>query len=247
MINAIGVIPARFASTRFPGKVLADLCGKPLLQHVYEKAKEAKVLEDVIIATDKEEIVKIAKGFGANVQYTSPDQPSGSDRVAEVVNPIDVKVVVNIQADEPLINAEMIDKLALALLEDEKIYAATLIKRIQGIEQILDPNTVKVVIDKDDFALYFSRSAIPYMREQSSGVIYFKHIGIYAFTKDFLFTYKNLPKTILETTEQLEQLRILENGFKIKTIETEHDTVGVDTPQDLEKVKQILIEKESKG
>ena len=242
-MNVVGVIPARYSSTRFEGKIIADVLGKPMIQHVYERAKEARLLEDVIIAADDDRVINAIKEFGGKVIFTSPDQPTGSDRIAEVVNPLDVRVVVNIQGDEPLIRPKMINDLASALLEDESIVMATLIKKIDNPEDVSNPNVVKVVVDKDGFALYFSRSPIPYART-SSGICY-KHIGLYAYTKDFLFTFTNLPALNLESSEALEQLRALEYGYKIKTVETEYDTVGVDTPEDLEKVKAILLKETS--
>ncbi|MGB2705736.1 MAG: 3-deoxy-manno-octulosonate cytidylyltransferase [Candidatus Omnitrophota bacterium] len=242
-MKAIGIIPARWQSERFEGKVLANLLGKPLVQHVWERAKESRILEEVIIATDNEDVIKAVKRFGGKVVYTSKDQPSGSDRIVEVINPIDVEVVVNIQGDEPLVHYSMIDGLANALLEDKTVQMATVIKKINDKNELANPNVVKVVIDKDGYALYFSRSPIPYARgEETKEKVqyYYKHIGIYAYTKDFLFTYTNLPKSGLEETEKLEQLRALENGYKIKTIETEFDTIGVDTPEDLRKVEGML-------
>ena len=258
-MKAIGIIPARWKSSRFEGKVLADILGKPMIQHVWERAKESRVLDDIIIATDSEEVIKVAQGFGAKAVYTSKDQPSGTDRLTEVVNPIDVEVVVNIQGDEPLIHHTMIDSLANTLLEDKSTPMATIVKKITEKHELMNPNVVKVVVDKDGYALYFSRSPIPYVRktdEQHSVLdihawfsthpfdggaeCYRKHIGIYAYTKDFLFIYTNLPKSKLEEAEKLEQLRVIENGYKIKTIETEFDTIGVDTPEDLKKVEEIL-------
>lgn len=239
-MKAIGVIPARWKSSRFKGKILADILGKPMIQHVWERAKESRILDDLIIAADTEEVIKAVERFGGKAVYTSKDQPSGTDRITEVVNPIDVEVVVNIQGDEPLIHYTMIDGLANALLEDKSIPMATVIKKITEKEELRNPNIVKVVIDKDGLALYFSRSPIPYFREADEGEYAYKHIGIYAYTKDFLFTYTNLPKAKLEDIEKLEQLRALENGYKIKTIETEFDTIGVDAPEDLKKVEEIL-------
>lgn len=238
-MKVIGVIPARFQSTRFAGKVLADLGGKPVIQHVWENAKKSKMLEDLVIAADDERIIKEAQNFNAKVVYTSPDQPSGSDRLAEVVNPLDVEVIINIQGDEPLVRPDMIDELARTILDDKKIQMATLIKRIEDENEIRNPNVVKVVVDKNGNALYFSRSAIPYRRFETSPV-YYKHLGLYAYTKDFLFVFVNLPKSHLEMTEGLEQLRALENGFRIKTVETKFDTIGIDTPEDLERARQAL-------
>lgn len=241
-MDVIGVIPARYSSTRFEGKVLADIGGKPMIQHVWERAKQALTLDDLIIACDDERIAKVAQGFGAKVVTTSKDHASGTDRICEVINPLDVKVVVNIQGDEPLIHPTMIDSAARALLDNPSISMATIMRAIEDEADINDPNVVKVVIDKNNFALYFSRSPIP-CHAQGSDInlpIYFKHIGLYSYTKDFLFTYKILPVSYLERVERLEQLRVLEEGFRIKVIETKHDTIGVDTPEDLEKVKACL-------
>ena len=241
-MDVIGVIPARYSSTRFEGKVLADILGKPMLQHVWERAKQARLLEDLIIACDDERIVKAAKEFGAKVVFTAKAHASGTDRICEVINPIDVKVIINIQGDEPLIHPTMIDGVAGALLDDSSISMATVMKAIEDPEAINDPNVVKVVIDKNNFAVYFSRAAVPFHAKNSQIKlpIYFKHIGLYGYTKDFLFTYKNLPASYLERIECLEQLRVLEEGFRIKVIETKYDTIGVDTPQDLAKVTEYL-------
>lgn len=242
MLNVIGVIPARFGSTRFEGKVLANILGKPMIQHVWEEAKKAKMLEDLIIACDDERVEKAAKEFGAKVVLTAKAHTSGSDRLTEIVNDIDVKVIVNIQADEPLIHFTMIDDVSRALISDNSLVMSTLIKKIKDKEEYLDPNVVKVVVDKNGFALYFSRAAIPFVREQKNKDFSFayKHIGLYAFTKDFLFTFKKLPASQLENLEKLEQLRVLEAGYKIKVLETKYDTVGVDTPEDLARVEAIL-------
>lgn len=239
-MRVIGIIPARWKSERFCGKVIAKLMGKPLIQHVWERAKESHVLEDLIIATDSEEVIRVAKSFGGKAVFTSKDQPSGTDRIAEVVNPIDAEIIINIQGDEPLIHYTMIDGIANALLEDKSIPMATVIKRITDKHELSNPNVVKAVVDKDGFALYFSRSQIPYIRGENENVCSYKHIGIYAYTKDFLFAYTNFPKSNLEDAEKLEQLRVLENGYRIKTIETDFDTIGVDTPEDLIKVEERL-------
>ncbi|MCM8780674.1 MAG: 3-deoxy-manno-octulosonate cytidylyltransferase [Candidatus Omnitrophica bacterium] len=241
-MDVIGVIPARYSSQRFEGKVLADILGKPMLQYVWERAKQALLLDDLIIACDDERVAKKARDFGARVVFTAKAHTCGTDRICEVVNPLDVKVVINIQADEPLIHPVMIDMIAQTLIGDSRISMATLMKRIDNPEQIYDPNVVKVVVDKNNFALYFSRAAIPYHVDDSEikSTVYYKHIGLYGYTKDFLFIYKNLPISNLEKTEKLEQLRVLEEGYRIKVIETKYDTIGVDTPEDLEKVKAYL-------
>lgn len=242
-MDIIGVIPARYSSTRFEGKVLADILGKPMIQHVWERAKQAKTLNDLIIACDDERVADAARGFGAKVVMTSKGHTCGTDRIIEVVNPLDVKIVINIQGDEPLIHPMMIDSVARALLEDASLSMATVMKKIEDPLSINDPHVVKVAVDKNNFALYFSRAAIPYqtVNSQVESPIYYKHIGLYGYTKDFLFIYKNLAPSSLEKTECLEQLRVLENGFRIKVIETMYDTVGVDTPQDLEKLKEFLL------
>jgi 3-deoxy-manno-octulosonate cytidylyltransferase (CMP-KDO synthetase) len=241
-MDVIGVIPARYSSARFQGKILADILGKPMVQHVWERAKEALVLDDLIIACDDELVAKVVSEFGAKVVMTSKDHSCGTDRIVEVVNPLDVKIIINIQADEPLIQPTMIDSLAHALLDDAGVSMATIMKKIENEQELGDPNVVKVVVDKNNFALYFSRAAIPFHAQNSEvkSPIYYKHIGLYGYTKDFLFTYKNLPVSNLENTECLEQLRVLEEGFRIKVIETKYETIGVDTPGDLEKVKQYL-------
>ena len=241
-MDVIGVIPARYSSTRFDAKVLADICGKPMIQHVWERAKQAKMLDDLIIACDEEKVASVARDFGAKVVMTAKAHASGTDRIIEIVNPLDVKIIINIQGDEPLINPFMIDMLARALTEDDKLSMATICRRIDDPGQIQDPNVVKVVTDKDNFALYFSRAAIPHLADTSEvkDPVYYKHIGLYGYTKDFLFTFRNLPVSSLEKIEKLEQLRVLQSGYRIKVLETKFDTIGVDTPEDLERVKQYL-------
>jgi len=256
-MKCIAIIPARWESTRFKGKVLADINGKPMIQHVWERVKRAHAIDDVIVAVDKEKVHKAVTGFGGKAVYTSPEQPSGSDRLAEVVNSLDADIIVNIQADEPLVHPLMVDELAQVFEYEKNIQMATIIKRIHRKEDILNPNVVKVVVDRKGFALYFSRSPVPYVcgdRDDGDGEItpesedisgrYFKHIGLYSYTKDFLFTYTNLPKSTLEAEERLEQLRVLEHGYKIKTIETRYETIGVDVPEDLELVRSILSSEE---
>lgn len=240
-MKIIGVIPARWASTRFQGKVLAEIHGKPMLQHVWERAQQSRHLNDLLIACDDEKVLKTAKQFKAKAVLTSKDHPSGTDRIAEAVQNLQADIIVNIQADEPLIHPSMIDDLAQALMEDSSCGMATVIKRIDNEKDLNNPNVVKVVIDQKGYALYFSRLAIPYNRENKNflGIEYYKHLGIYAYRKDFLFTFKNLPKSKLEEVEQLEQLRALEAGYKIKTVKTDRDTIGVDTPEDLKKVEAL--------
>lgn len=245
-MNAIGVIPARYKSTRFEGKVLAEICGRPMIQYVWEAAKKASTLEDVIIACDDERVLNAVIAFGGKAVLTAKLHQSGTDRISEVVNPIDVKVVVNIQADEPLLHPSMIDDITRPLLEDPAINMATLIKRIEDEEELKNANIVKVVKDRHDFALYFSRFSIPYIRQASNKTkkpVFYKHIGLYSYTKDFLFTFTHLLPSDLENAEALEQLRVLENGYRIKVVETNFDTIGVDTPEDIARVERILKNK----
>ena len=248
-MEAIGVIPARWASTRFEGKVLADICGKPMIQYVWEQAKEARSLDELVIAADDERVVSAAEGFGGKAIFTAKGHSTGTDRLTEIVNPLDVKFIVNIQADEPLLAPSMIDDLVDVLKRDNSVGMATIIKRITNEDEVTSPNVVKAVVDKNGFALYFSRAPIPYVRDdkhKKKTDVYYKHIGLYAYTKDFLFTYTNLPHSKLEGLEKLEQLRALEHGYRIKTVETEYDTIGVDTPEDLELVRKAL-ENKSRG
>lgn len=239
-MDVIGVIPARYASTRFEGKVLADIHGKPMIQWVWEAAKKAKILDEVIVACDDKRIEEAVKSFGGKAVFTSKEHTCGTDRICEVVNPLEVKVIVNIQADEPLLDPVMIENVARPLLDNPALNMATLMKRIDEHREITDPNVVKVLTDKNGLALYFSRLAIPYQQDKSVRAVYYKHIGLYAYTKDFLFIFKNLPESYLEKMEKLEQLRVLEAGFKIKVIETKVSTIGVDTPEDLEKARKII-------
>ncbi|MBD3295785.1 MAG: 3-deoxy-manno-octulosonate cytidylyltransferase [Candidatus Omnitrophica bacterium] len=252
-MKVVAVIPARWQSTRLKGKVLADINGKPMLQHVWENVKKAHEVDEVIIAADREKVIKAVENFGGKAVFTSPEQPSGTDRLAEVASSVDADVYINVQGDEPMVHPLMIDELAQVFEYERNIRMATLIKRIHTKEEVADPNVVKVVADRKGFALYFSRSPIPYVRDvpfsaASGGELegrYFKHVGLYSYSKDFLFTYTNLPKSTLELDEKLEQLRVLEHGYKIRTIETRYDTIGVDTREDLEKVRRILKERKN--
>lgn len=243
-MKAIGVIPARWASKRFEGKVLADLNGKPVIQHVWERARRCSSLEEVWIACDDERVMKAAKSFGAKAVMTPPELPSGTDRIALAVKDASVDVVVNIQGDEPLIEPRVIDALVKAMTQDPQCPMATVVKRITDEYELVNPNVVKAVLDAKGHALYFSRSVIPYNRDKGalSRMKYFKHLGIYAYRKDFLKTWPMLPPSPLEQTEKLEQLRVLEAGFRIKTVETDVETIGVDTPEDLERVRRLMGE-----
>jgi 3-deoxy-manno-octulosonate cytidylyltransferase (CMP-KDO synthetase) len=240
-VKAIGVIPARFASTRLPGKVLVKIAGKPMLERVWLRVKAAKELSDVIIACDEPHVLEAAKAFGAKAVLTRKDHPSGSDRVAEVAAMVDADIIVNVQADEPLIEPLLIDGLVRSLKDDKGCVLATPVKRISSIEEFCNPNVVKVVKDKNNCALYFSRSPIPFKRDGAPDVSnYFKHLGIYAYRREFLFEYCKWPKSFLEQEECLEQLRVLEAGYKIKTVEMVMETIGVDTPEDVVKVETYM-------
>lgn len=234
----LGVIPARYASSRFPGKALARLCSKTMLEHVYERVSMSSYLTSVIVATDDERISQEARRFGARVQMTRADHVSGTDRVAEVASlRDDFEIVVNVQGDEPLIDPVAIDAAILPLVHERAISMGTLKKRIEDPREIGDPNVVKVVTDRFENAIYFSRSTIPYPREATA---FFKHIGLYVYRRDFLLKYAELPVGPLEEAERLEQLRALENGYKIRVVETEYESLGVDTPEDLERVGKLF-------
>lgn len=242
MMKVVAVIPARWASKRFEGKVLADLCGKPMLQWVWERVNKADKVDEVIIACDDKRIYQACESFGAKPVVTSEEHVSGSDRIAEAIEGIDADIVINIQGDEPLIRSELIDDLAYALMNDDLCNMATAIKSIKTEKELNDPNVVKVVIDAHDYALYFSRSVIPYNRDKGplGTEAYWKHLGIYAYRKDFLLHYSRWPKSFLEGVEKLEQLRVLEAGQKIKTVETQYESYGVDTLEDLSRVAEII-------
>ncbi|HYL78759.1 MAG TPA: 3-deoxy-manno-octulosonate cytidylyltransferase [Bryobacteraceae bacterium] len=234
----LGVIPARFASSRFPGKALTPIAGKPMLQHVYERASQARYLAKVIIATDDERIRDAARAFGAQVQMTRADHPTGTDRVAEVAYSNQAQTIVNIQGDEPLIDPQAIDIAVLAMVGDTSLPMATLKKRIEDPSEIDNPNVVKVVSNRAGDAIYFSRFPIPYVREGST--VHYKHIGLYVYQREFLLAYSGLPVGPLEQAERLEQLRAIENGYRVGVVETEYESLGVDTPEDLERVAALF-------
>jgi len=244
-MDAFVVIPARYFSSRFPGKPLAPLKGKPLLQHVYERAKGARLAREIIVATDDRRILEAAESFGAKAIMTSGGHPSGTDRVAEAARSVapEARIIVNLQGDEPLIRPEMIDDVIM-LLEDERADIGTLVKKIEKEEEFTDANIVKAVFNGEGFALYFSRSPVPFHMDRGQGgkgpLKAYKHIGIYAYRKEALMRLTGLPPTALEEAERLEQLRALENGMAIKIKETQYDTIGVDTPEDLLKVEECL-------
>lgn len=239
-MKIIGIIPARWGSTRFEGKVLTEINGKPMIQHVWERSSKSALLNGLMIACDDDRVLTAAKQFGARVVLTSKDHESGTDRIAEAAESVAGDIIINIQGDEPLIHHEVIDALAKALLDDPSGSMATVIKVITDAAELANPNVVKVVVDGEMNALYFSRSVIPCNRDNDPDVIYYKHLGIYAYRRDFLLSYKSLPKSNLEKAEKLEQLRALEFGYKIKTVVTDKATIGVDTPADLKRVNQYL-------
>lgn len=234
----LGVIPARFASSRFPGKALAIIAGKPMLQHVWERVSQTRYLTKLVIATDDERIEAAARDFGATVKMTRSDHASGTDRVAEVASADNADIVVNIQGDEPLIDPAAVDAAALALVHDPDVEMSTLRRRITSEADLSNPNVVKVVTDLSGNAIYFSRHPIPFSREP--GAAHYKHIGLYVYRRDFLLSYPDLRVGPLEQAEKLEQLRALENGFRIRVEDTEYDSLGVDTPEDLERVAGLF-------
>lgn len=232
-MNTLCVIPARFASTRLPGKPLADIAGKPMIVRVYQQASKARRLTGVIAAVDDERVYEAVVSNGGRAMMTAKDHPTGTDRLAEVAaaHP-EAELIINVQGDEPMIEPAIIDELAAVFDDDPDLQMATVKSPMESQADINNPNNVKVVTDKNGYALYFSRSPLPYFRE-NTGMTVYKHIGIYAYKRDFLLEYAKMMPTQLEQTESLEQLRALENGYKIKVIETDYHFVGVDTPEDL--------------
>ena len=239
-MNILCVIPARYSSTRLPGKPLAMIAGKPMIQHVYERALQAKLPSRVIVATDHDMVKQAVQKFGGNVVMTSAKHPTGTDRLAEVAEKYQAAdVIINEKGDEPLIAPQVIDALAAEFTNNTQLKMATLMTDMAEKEYQL-PDAVKVVTDLNGYALYFSRSLIPYPRKKLSEVKVYKHIGIYAYRRDFLLTYAKLTPTPLEQAESLEQLRAQEHGYRIKVLYTKFQSIGVDTPQDLERVNRYF-------
>lgn len=237
-MKVLCVIPARYASTRLPGKPLKDIAGKPMVCRVYERAVQARKVSDTIVATDDERILAAVEANGGKAMMTRADHPTGTDRLAEVAAAFpDVDLIVNVQGDEPLIEPSLIDELAAVFETDTDLQMATVKTLMTDKDEIANPNNVKVVTDKKGYALYFSRSVLPYPRNEGCPV--YKHIGIYAYKREFLLDYAKMESTPLEQSESLEQLRALENGFRIKVVETKAKFVGVDTAEDLERVNEI--------
>ena len=250
MPKVVVIIPARYNSTRFPGKPIAVLKGKPLIQHVYESAASANSVNGVFVATDDKRIFDTVTGFGGKAVMTSPSHPCGSDRAAEAAKDIECDIIVNVQGDEPFIRPEMIDDVVRIIDDDHRAAISTLVKKTSDVKEILSPDVVKVVIDNEGFAMYFSRSPIPYYRDEWKGlgsitftaahVAVFKHIGIYGFRKDTLLNFSAMSQCKLELSERLEQLRALSSGMKIKVKETPYDAFGVDTIEDMRKAEEWL-------
>jgi len=252
------VIPARYHSSRFPGKPLVDICGKPMVQHVYERAKESTLVGEIMVATEDDRIADVVRKFGGKVVMTSPDHSTGTERVAEVARGIEAEIIANIQGDEPLIRGAIIDEAIRPIISDESIHISTLKSSITRVNDWFNPNVVKVVTDRDGFALYFSRSPIPFFRNKSgedgrfisleqeygddslpSGPLY-RHIGLYVYRRSLLLSISQMEPTPLEAAEGLEQLRLLENGWRMMVVPTDYHPVGVDTPEDLREVREIL-------
>jgi 3-deoxy-manno-octulosonate cytidylyltransferase (CMP-KDO synthetase) len=240
--QVVVVIPSRYAATRLPGKPLVNLAGKPMVQRVYEQAKLAQTVHRVIVATDDQRIVDAVQSFGGEVRMTRSDHRTGTERIAEVAAHEPGDLFVNVQGDEPLIDPVAIDTAVASLLEDPPAQIATVATLIRHVPDIMDPNVVKTVLDFDSNALYFSRAPVPWVRDtqQKVHVKYWKHLGLYVFQRDALLEYPTLPQGELEKIEQLEQLRWLENGWKIRVAEVEHDAVSVDVPEDVARVEKLL-------
>lgn len=256
----VGMIPARYASTRLPGKVLLELAGKPMIQHVYERCTQATLLDDVIVATDDERVRDVVRACGGRVEMTSSEHSSGTDRLAEVARRVECDIIVNIQGDEPMIEPEAIDAAVRPFLEDPDLQIGTIATPIDTLEEHLDPAAVKVVVDAEGWALYFSRAPIPYFRmdpgvaqpdeprqHPRSGLRPLKHIGLYVYRREALLWFAGLEQGALELTEGLEQLRALEAGKRIRVVQVDYSPIGVDTPEDLERVRELLAREESVG
>ncbi|MCC9044507.1 3-deoxy-manno-octulosonate cytidylyltransferase [Myroides sp. M-43] len=241
-MKVIAVIPARYASTRFPAKLMKDLAGKTIIRRTYEGTLATELFDDVFVVTDSEVIFNEIVSHGGKAMMSIKEHESGSDRIAEAVKDIDADIVINVQGDEPFVSKENLEKLiaVFATDTDENIDLASLMTPIEEWSVIENPNNVKVVVDDSNTALYFSRSVIPYPRDKETGVQYYQHIGVYAFRKQALLEFTTLPMKFLEASEKLEQLRYLEYGKRIKMSVTRHLGIGIDTPEDLERAKQII-------
>jgi 3-deoxy-manno-octulosonate cytidylyltransferase (CMP-KDO synthetase) len=241
-VKKLIVIPARYESTRLPGKPLLEVAGKPLIRLVYERASESRLQDGVIVATDDERILNAVRAFGGDAVMTGASCKSGTDRVFEAIGQREADIIINLQGDEPFMRPDMAD-LLFSVMEKEDLDMATLCSPIADDREYHDPNTVKVVLDRHGFALYFSRSPIPHLRNTDAKALLYKHIGIYGFRRDFLERFVRMPRSRLEEIESLEQLRVLENGFKIRVLTTHYDGFGIDTPADLERARLTLDRK----
>jgi len=250
-MRKIVIIPARLSSSRLPRKVLLDLGGKSVVQRVYEQVKKAKNIDDVYIATDSIEVRDVCTKFTENIILTSKDHESGTDRIAEAVKQIECDVVINVQGDEPFIEPKLIDELALIFEQDNDVNMASAMHKIALVDDLKNPNVVKVILNKNNEAIYFSRSIIPHHRDEwdtllnhhttiPSSLHFYRHLGIYAYTKTFLLQYAQMEMTYLERLEKLEQLRVIENGYKIRMVETAYESIGIDTQTDYEKAVKMV-------
>ena len=256
--QVVAIIPARYASSRFPGKAIVDIAGKPMIQWVYERTCQADGVGRVLVATDDERIFHVVQRFGGTAVMTSSSHPTGTDRLAEVAATLDAEIIVNVQGDEPLIEPSAIDAAIAPFIEDPTLVMSTLRCPIPTLDELFDISITKVVIDAQDFALYFSKAPIPYHRDSwgpisgmvprlrlaggTPPVVGWRHIGLYVYRRTFLLAFTRLPQTPLERLEQLEQLRALEHGYRIKVVPTQYVSIGVDTPEDVAKVKRLLRE-----
>jgi 3-deoxy-manno-octulosonate cytidylyltransferase (CMP-KDO synthetase) len=248
-VTSVAVIPARYASTRFPGKPLAEIAGRPMIEHVYRRAADARGIDAVVVATDDERVASAVERFGGIARMTGSHHRTGMDRIAEVARDLHCSIVVNVQGDEPLVDPSAISLMIDALRGDADLQMATLRTPIRLEEDYASPHVVKVVVGGNGDALYFSRAPIPFHRggppadlPHQGGIYAYKHLGLYAYRREFLMRLAALPQTALEQAESLEQLRALEHGHRIRAVETEHDSIGVDTPADLERVRQTIAE-----
>ena len=239
-VSVVAIIPARFESSRFPGKALADIAGRPMIEHVYRRTSAARSVGVVIVATDDQRICDAVEAFGGRAQLTSPNHLSGTDRLAEIAAGLTCDLVVNVQGDEPLIEPSMIDDAIAPFRTDRSLEMTTLRRRMDDRSELENPNVTKVVVDRQGYALYFSRAPIPFTRAGSVPAPAWRHIGLYVYRRECLMRLTSLAPTAMEQAEALEQLRAIEHGIRIKAIETVHDSVGVDTPDDLEKVRQMV-------
>jgi len=243
-MKIIAFIPARYDSTRFPGKPLAIILDKPMIQHVFQNATSCPEVSDVIVATDDERIFQCVHDFGGKAVMTGKRHPSGTDRIAEATRKLNLDwedLIVNIQGDQPIFQPSAISQMIIPLMEDPDIPMSTLKYKISCESEVQNPNHVKVVTDQKGFALFFSRLPVPFFRDSKSNAVHYKHLGFYAYRMDFLKKFIGLPVGVLESAEKLEQLRALEHGFRVKVVETPFDSIEVDTPEDIKKVEDMMV------